>query len=136
MIYLIGFFFVMYLAQLFLTSIQMKHISAKYLEYTRKYQGSEYFIGISKKRKFKSGPIIMIVCDENLKVIDLEVMKGISVFSRFRKMDIDENFLTQLDNKKFYARIFTESGYRSLVDIVENIKLKIKERREYNESYS
>ena len=41
-----------------------------------------------EKGKFKPGSIILLVIDDNGVIIDVEEMKGISVFDRFRKKDV------------------------------------------------
>lgn len=51
-----------------------------------KYKG-KVLVG-HEKGKFKPGSIILLVIDDNGIIIDVEEMKGISVFDRFRKKDV------------------------------------------------
>lgn len=73
---------VLWLLQVFFGYFQIKHFNTKILELKRKGKLS---VGV-KKGYLTPGVIVCIVVNNDGWIIDAEIMKGLSVFARFRKL--------------------------------------------------
>src|SRR5690625_7586827 len=68
--------------QFLLTHLQVKHYRKNIREFTKResgYLGTGYY-----KKTLGTGALVMLVCDEQLKIVEAKIMKGITVFARFR----------------------------------------------------
>lgn len=79
--------------QFLLTHLQVKQYRKHIREFTKRksgYLGTGYY-----KKKFGTGALVLLVCDEELDIVEAKVMKGITVFARFkdRKELIGKNLL-------------------------------------------
>lgn len=73
---------ILWLVQVVLTYFQITHYNKRILELKDK---GVVAIGRSKG-VINAGAIVILVADEDGRIIDAEIMKGISVFARFKKM--------------------------------------------------
>jgi len=70
--------------QFLLTHFQVKHYQSEIKKLSKRDSG---FLGTGYyKKRFGNGAIIVLVCDENARITDAKVMKGLTVFARFRNM--------------------------------------------------
>ncbi|ASN04374.1 transcriptional regulator GutM [Virgibacillus necropolis] len=71
--------------QYVLTQIQVKHYRASIKEFAKLdsgYLGTGFY-----RKKLGTGALVMLVCDEQSQVVEAKVMKGITVFARFKSID-------------------------------------------------
>jgi glucitol operon activator protein len=73
---------ILWLVQVVLTYFQVTHYNKRILELKNK---GIVAIGRSKG-VINAGAIVILATDEDGRIVDAEIMKGISVFARFRKM--------------------------------------------------
>ncbi|UFT98604.1 transcriptional regulator GutM [Radiobacillus kanasensis] len=96
---LIAAFVVVWFLQIFLTSIQMKHYRRTLQLMSRRSNG---YLGVGvDKQKFGVGTVVIVVCDNVGKVVDSKLMKGVTVFSRFKPFQevIGDSIETLKDNQ-------------------------------------
>ncbi|RDW20686.1 transcriptional regulator GutM [Oceanobacillus chungangensis] len=68
--------------QFFLTQLQVRHYRSNIKAFiSRKsgYLGTGYY-----KKFFGAGAVVLLVCDDELEIIEAKIMKGLTVFSRFK----------------------------------------------------
>ncbi|WP_047982676.1 transcriptional regulator GutM [Ornithinibacillus contaminans] len=68
--------------QFLLTQLQVRQYRNHINEFTKRksgYLGTGYY-----KKRFGTGALVMLVCDEELEIVEAKIMKGITVFARFR----------------------------------------------------
>jgi len=81
----IGVFVGIWLLQLALTWVQMKHYQNTIRAMSNRSSG---FLGTGvKKSKLGIGNVVIIVCDQQGVVQDSQIMSGVTVFVRFKKFD-------------------------------------------------
>lgn len=72
-----------YVVQLFLGFLQIKHFNIVYRELRRK---GKVAIG-RKPGKVKSGTLVLFGIEDDGEIIDARLMQGVTVFSKFRRLD-------------------------------------------------
>ncbi|CEI83382.1 glucitol operon activator protein [Oceanobacillus oncorhynchi subsp. incaldanensis] len=68
--------------QFLMTQLQVKHYRSNIKSFTNRksgFLGTGYF-----KKRFGTGALVLLVSDENLQVVEAKIMKGITVFARFK----------------------------------------------------
>lgn len=71
--------------QVYLTRIQIKQYQSQVREYAKRdsgYLGTGHF-----KKKLGTGAIAILVCDEKLQIVEAKIMKGITIFARFKERE-------------------------------------------------
>ncbi|MDI3534620.1 MAG: glucitol operon activator protein [Thermosediminibacterales bacterium] len=109
----------LWLIQVVLTYFQIKHYQKRIIELKRKGR-----VGIgSLKGKLTPGVIIILAVNPGGAIVDAEIMKGISVFARFKKYKelIGQNIndLTRIQKK------LKEKEIKALKMAVENLQAAI-----------
>ncbi|SES92036.1 glucitol operon activator protein [Oceanobacillus limi] len=79
--------------QFLMTHLQVKQYRSQIREFTKResgYLGTGYY-----KKTLGTGAVVLLVCDEKLQIVEAKIMKGITVFARFkdRKELIGKNLL-------------------------------------------
>ena len=117
-----GLFAAAYFLQFYLSYLQMKHITKKYLELTEKYKGN-YFIGMNKKRRFGCNPVVILVSDEKKIIQELYILKGLLVTSRMKQVDLKKEVrIDSLENhSSCLKRKIGGKGLQALQNAAENI---------------
>jgi glucitol operon activator protein len=78
----IAIFIGMWLIQFLLTKVQMNNYQATLKKLSNRPSG---FLGVGiQKQKIGIGVIVILVTDEIGKIVESEVMQGVTVFSRFK----------------------------------------------------
>jgi glucitol operon activator protein len=78
----ISIFIVLWLLQLLMTMIQVKHYRQTIQDMSKRVSG---YLGVGvQKRKFGLGTILILVTDLEGIIIDCRIMSGVTVFARFR----------------------------------------------------
>jgi glucitol operon activator protein len=91
--WLIGLFTFTWVLQLVLTRVQMKNYQKTLKEMSTRSSG---FLGVGiHKQRIGVGSIVILVTDENGKVIDGQKMAGVTVFSRFAPFHTFNGLLVQ-----------------------------------------
>lgn len=81
----IGVFVGIWLLQILLTSIQMKHYRTTVREMSKRSSG---YLGVGvHKQKLGIGIVIILVSDVNGIIIEGKVLSGVTVFARFKSLD-------------------------------------------------
>ncbi|SFE12057.1 glucitol operon activator protein [Lentibacillus persicus] len=115
--------------QFLLTHFQVKHYQSEIRKLSTRdsgYLGTGYY-----KKRFGTGAIMLLVCDEDGRITDAKVMKGLTVFSRFRNtqkligMKLEESKLVDFLSNKEHA---------ALTNAIEMITKEMK-KREGNEAW-
>ncbi|MUK87628.1 transcriptional regulator [Ornithinibacillus sp. L9] len=88
--------------QFLMTQLQVKHYRSHIREFTKResgYLGTGYY-----KKTLGTGALVLLVCDEQLQIVEAKVMKGITVFARFkdRRELIGKNLL-ESKNSEFLS---------------------------------
>lgn len=82
--------------QFLLTHFQVKHYQSEIKKFTRRKSG---YLGTGyHKKRLGTGAIILLVCDAESNIVDAKVMKGLTVFARFR--DIQQLVGMSLEDSK------------------------------------
>ncbi|MGY4689581.1 transcriptional regulator GutM [Salibacterium sp. K-3] len=129
-----GTFFVIFAAiwalQFVLTHLQVKHYQGKIKEMSRKhdgYLGTGYF-----KKRFGNGAVMLVVCDDDTKIKEAKVMKGLTVFARFRTVK-NVIGLTLEETRALDTLTVKESS--ALANAAAMIEKEMKKKREGNEAW-
>ncbi|MDQ1004434.1 glucitol operon activator protein [Neobacillus niacini] len=78
----ISIFIALWLIQLLMTMIQVKHYRQTIRDMSKRGSG---YLGVGvQKRKFGLGTVLIIVTNLEGIIIDCRIMSGVTVFSRFR----------------------------------------------------
>lgn len=85
---LISFLIVSWSLQVYLAYQQNKTIIKEIQEIQRTHHSGHLGVGVKRARfNFGSGVILILVTDNDGQILDTRLLKGISVFSRFKKME-------------------------------------------------
>ncbi|MFD2705012.1 transcriptional regulator GutM [Salibacterium lacus] len=129
-----GTFFIIFAAiwtlQFLLTHLQVKHYQGKIREMSRKhkgYLGTGYF-----KKRFGNGAVMLVVCDDETKIKEAKVMKGLTVFARFRTIKKLIG-LTLEESRDLETLTVKESS--ALAGAAGMIEQEMKKKREGNEAW-
>ncbi|MFZ4450374.1 transcriptional regulator GutM [Salibacterium aidingense] len=129
-----GTFFILFAAiwglQFVLTHLQVKHYHAKIKELNRKqagYLGTGYF-----KKKFGNGAVMLVVCNEDREITEAKVMKGLTVFARFR--DVKQLTGLTLEESKSVDKL-TVKETNALINAISMIEREMNKKREGNEAW-
>lgn len=81
--YLLAGFASLWLLQIYLSTLQMKHYKATVQDMSRRDSG---YLGVGvEKKKLGSGTVIILVTDTEGIVEECRVMSGVTVFIKFKK---------------------------------------------------
>ncbi|MEK5036543.1 transcriptional regulator GutM [Sporosarcina sp. FSL K6-3457] len=97
--YLLGGFVSLWLLQIYLSTLQMKHYKATVQDMSRRDSG---YLGVGvEKKKLGSGTVIILVTNTEGIVEDCRVMSGVTVFIKFKecKRFIGEHISMLQDDK-------------------------------------
>ncbi|WP_209479966.1 transcriptional regulator GutM [Virgibacillus litoralis] len=106
--------------QFLMTHFQVKHYKSEIKKLSRRdsgYLGTGYY-----KKRLGNGAIIVLVCDEKSHIIDAKVMKGITVFARFK--DIKQLVGMKLEETKF-VDFLSKKEFHALSNAVDMIKKEL-----------
>lgn len=83
--------------QFLMTQLQVKHYRANIKSFTNRQSG---FLGTGYfKKRFGTGALVLLVCDERLQIVEAKIMKGITVFARFKdRKELIGRDLFQVEN--------------------------------------
>ncbi|MRH41518.1 hypothetical protein GH741_02375 [Aquibacillus halophilus] len=95
----IAIFAGIWLLQIFLTQVQLKHYRDTIKLMSKRASG---YLGAGvEKRKLGVGKVVIIVCDEDGVIVDSQLMSGVTVFVRFKTFhEIIGNSIYQIENNK------------------------------------
>ncbi|WP_174614567.1 transcriptional regulator GutM [Virgibacillus ihumii] len=117
--------------QFLLTHFQVKHYQSEIKKLSRKNSG---FLGTGYyKKRLGMGAIVVLVCDEDSRITDAKLMKGITVFARFKSMQrLIGMKLEEVRNVDFLP----QKEYFALGNAIEMIKKEMnKNKGEENEAW-
>ncbi|HLS08209.1 transcriptional regulator GutM [Lentibacillus sp.] len=115
--------------QFLLTHFQVKHYQSEIGKLSRRDSG---FLGTGYYKKwFGTGAIIVLVCDDNSRITDAKVMKGLTVFARFR--DMKKLIGLNLEESKF-VNFLPKKEHIALTNAIDMINKEMK-KREGNEAW-
>ncbi|ALX49990.1 transcriptional regulator GutM [Lentibacillus amyloliquefaciens] len=115
--------------QFLLTHFQVKHYQSEIKKLSKRdsgYLGTGYY-----KKRFGTGAIMLLVCDEDGWITDAKVMKGLTVFARFRNMQ--RLIGMKLENSKL-ADFLPKKEQIALTNAIDMIEKEFK-KREGNEAW-
>ncbi|MSS77738.1 hypothetical protein HV819_06290 [Anaerococcus sp. AGMB00486] len=97
----------------------LKYYNTKIKTLYKKYNSGYFGIGIDK-RKFFNKTIFVLIIDKYENILEAQVLKGISIFSKFKELDsIKGCNLSDIKSKKEYEKykIAIDSAYDQIRDI-------------------
>ncbi|GIO26933.1 transcriptional regulator GutM [Ornithinibacillus bavariensis] len=110
--------------QFLLTQLQVKQYQSQIKEFTKRksgYLGTGYY-----KKRLGTGALVLLVCDEQLEIVEAKIMKGITVFARFRdKKELIGKSLLQSKDSEY----LTNMERNALVGAVQMIEKEINKRK-------
>lgn len=113
--YIIGLFVSMWLLQILLSYLQLKHYNKTIREMSQGKSSGYLGVGVDK-RKFGVGSVIIIVCDNEGVVIESKYLKGVTVFQRFKEnKDIIHQHIDELlDESHIQFNLATEMAVKNI----------------------
>ncbi|AVR00130.1 transcriptional regulator GutM [Oceanobacillus sp. M65] len=115
--------------QFLLTQLQVKHYRANIKEFAKRkagYLGTGYY-----KKTLGTGALMLIVCDEQMEIVEARIMKGLTVFARFR--NINKLIGMQLESSK-EAEFLSVKERNALQGAIDMIKKEVN-KGEGNEAW-
>ncbi|SFB00278.1 glucitol operon activator protein [Lentibacillus halodurans] len=110
--------------QFLLTHFQVKHYQSEIKKLSNRDNG---FLGTGYyKKRFGTGAIIVLVCDEHSRITDAKIMKGITVFARFRNMK--QLVGMKLEESKF-VDFLPKKEHLALTGAIDMIKKEMNKRK-------
>lgn len=107
---------ILWMIQVVLTYFQIKHYHKRIMELKRKGR-----VGIgSIKGKLTPGVIIILATNLRGTIVDAEIMKGLSVFARFKK--VKELIGQNINNLSETPTVLKEKEFKALEQAIENLK--------------
>ncbi|MFD1415577.1 transcriptional regulator GutM [Oceanobacillus jeddahense] len=111
--------------QFLMTQLQVKHYRANINSFTKRQSG---FLGTGYyKKRFGTGALVLLVCDERLQIVDAKIMKGITVFARFKdRNEVIGKSLFEINNSNY----FNEKEKFAVQGAVQMIEKEYKKKEE------
>ncbi|RSL30846.1 hypothetical protein D7Z54_23935 [Salibacterium salarium] len=116
--------------QFLLTHLQVKHYQSKIKEVSHRnsgYLGTGYY-----KKKLGNGAVMLIVCNEDSEIVEAKVMKGLTVFSRFKN---SKRLLGMTLEDSKSSEFLSKKETNALTNAISMIENEMKKKREENEAW-
>jgi glucitol operon activator protein len=121
---------VVWVTQAGLTIMQVRNYRQCVRKLINRKEGE--YIGVGSGRGwFRAGTVVIMVADEEGKVVNAERMHGISVFARFKPWSaINGLNVMDLAEENFNGRELSKTGYKAVSKAAKIILVKMKEIEE------
>ncbi|WP_208590030.1 transcriptional regulator GutM [Gracilibacillus suaedae] len=118
---LIAIFVGIWILQLYLSWGQVKHYHKTVKQMSNRSTG---YLGTgSVKRKIGIGSVVILVSDENGKIIDGKMMSGVTVFAKFKDFDeVKGKYIQELNHEEY------KDAALSVKAAVENIQTQMEKK--------